>query len=555
MKKNLITSALLYINGEPHLGHMVGCLLPADVYARYRRLKDEEALFIGGTDEHGAAIEIAAQKAGKSYRDYCDELFAQHKSIYQDWNLSFDYLGRTSDVENHALVQEIFKTVDKAGFIEEKTMKQMYSIEDKRFLADRYIKGTCPHCGAEGVDGDQCESCTKLLDPMELKDPYSAISGSKNLEVRETKHLYLKLSSLQGDLESWIETKDWNKTTKSIAQKWLTEGLQDRCITRDLEWGVSVPKAGYEGKVFYVWFDAPFGYISMTQKWATENNKNWEDWWKSDQVDYTQFMAKDNVPFHTVFFPAVEIASKQNFHLVDDVSGVNYLTMEHRKFSKSKKVGVFASQAKSEFPIDYWRYYLTAHIPEGSDANFSFEEFIMMINKDLNDVLGNFVLRVMKFYIAKWGTKTPESPYLEPEIISKLESVTQDYKNAFDTKQFRKGMIALRSIWTLGNEYIAEKEPWSVYKTDPDQAKKMIETGLKLIGLFAVLAKPIIPESAEKIEKMITDESLKLPISDLKIWFESWSLKSEIEKPEAVFEKIDLGKVDELKAKYGGKKD
>ncbi|MHA1540941.1 MAG: methionine--tRNA ligase [Alphaproteobacteria bacterium] len=552
MKKNLITSALLYINGEPHIGHLAGCLLPADAFARFKRLKNEETLFIGGTDEHGTAIEIASKKAGKPFQDYCDELFEFHKKTYKEWNISFDFLGRTSDKKNHELVKKVFKEVDSAGYISEKTIKQIYSIDDKRFLSDRYIKGTCPHCKAEGVDGDQCEVCTKLLEPTELIEPYSTISGSKNLEIRETKHLYLKLSSIQGELEKWIAKKDWNKTTKSIAQKWLTEGLQDRCITRDLSWGISVPKTGYENKVFYVWFDAPFGYVSITQQWAEKNNTSWEDWWKKDDVNYTQFMAKDNIPFHTVFFPATEIASGENFHLVDNVNGLNYLNFENKKISKSKKIGVFASQASAEFPIDYWRYYLLSHIPESGDSNFSFSEFITLINKDLNDVLGNFVMRVMKFYIAKFGKKIAESPFLDDELLEKLTPLVNSYVDNFDNLKIRKTMENLREIWTLGNSYIAEKEPWAVYKTNPEEAKKIVETGLHLIGLFAVLAKPIIPESAEKISKMITDDSLKLPTGNLKTWFQSWKIKKEIEIPTAVFSKIDPKKADELKLKYGG---
>ncbi|MBN2676339.1 MAG: methionine--tRNA ligase [Alphaproteobacteria bacterium] len=552
MKKQLITSALLYINGEPHIGHMTGCLLPADAFARYCRLNGEETLFIGGTDEHGTAIEIASQKAGKSYRDYCDELFLNHKKIYEDWHISFDQLGRTSDEKNHLLVQEVFKSVEKAGFIEEKSIKQMYAIDENRFLSDRYIEGTCPYCGAEDARGDQCEACTKLLDPTDLINPYSKNTGSRNLEIRETKHLYLKLASLQNELEKWIDKKNWNKLTKSIAQKWLKEGLQDRCITRDLEWGVQVPKEGYENKVFYVWFDAPFGYISITQKWAEKNNQDWEKWWKKDDVNYTQFMAKDNVPFHTVFFPATEIASQQNFHLVDTVNGLNYLNFENKKISKSKGIGVFASQASEEFPIDTWRYYLISHAPESTDANFSFEEFIQVINKDLNDVFGNFVMRVMKFYISKWGSISPKSPFLDAEIIGKLTPLIKQYHENFQSLHLRKMCEILREIWTLGNEYIAEKEPWAMYKKSPEEAKKVIETSLKLIGLFAILAEPIIPESAHKIQKMVTEEKLLLPKEDLEKWFQSWVFKNEFEIPEQIFQKIDLKRLSELKEKYGG---
>ena len=309
MSKILITSALPYINGVPHLGHMIGCLLPSDVYARYMRMMGNDVLYIVGTDEHGTTSEVGALKAGMDVQSYCDMNHNRHFKTYKDFGLSFDFFGRTSSEQNKEMTYHIFEQLDKNGYIEERTIKQVYSVDDKMFLADRYITGTCPHCGYEKARGDQCENCTQVLEPTDLINAKSTISGSSNLEVRETKHLFLNLPKIEPLLKEWLITKEpfWPEVAYSIAQKWLKEGLQARCITRDLKWGFPVNKEGYEDKVFYVWFDAPIGYIGITKQWADEDpaNRNWKDWWyDAKNVRHIEFMGKDNVPYHSITFPA-----------------------------------------------------------------------------------------------------------------------------------------------------------------------------------------------------------------------------------------------------------
>ena len=363
MKKILVTSALPYINGEPHLGHIVGCLLPSDVYARFMRLKGYEVLYIAGTDEHGTTSEVGALKAGMDVQSYCDMFHQKHDKTYKDFNLSFDFFGRTSSEQNKEMTYMIFDALDKNGFIEEREIKQVYSVDDKMFLADRYITGTCPYCGYDKARGDQCENCTKVLEPTDLINPKSAVSGAANLEVRSSKHLFLNLPKIEPQLKEWLKTKEafWPEVAYSIALKWLKEGLEPRCITRDLKWGFPVPKKGFEDKVFYVWFDAPIGYIGITKQWSDEkpDERNWKDWWFEDKdVYYVQFMGKDNVPYHSITFPATLLGTQKNFKQVDFLKGASYLTFEGGTFSKSEHRGVFASDATKEFPADYWRYFL-----------------------------------------------------------------------------------------------------------------------------------------------------------------------------------------------------
>ena len=331
----LITSALPYINGIKHLGNLVGSMLPADVYARFLRQEGETVLFICGTDEHGTPAELAAREAGLDIEDYCQRQYERQAEVYQSFGLSFDYFGRTSSPENHDLTQRFYQSLDRNGLIEEQETSQMYSLEDERFLPDRYVVGTCPKCGYQSARGDQCENCTSVLNPTDLIEPRSAISGSTNLEVRSSKHLFLDLGLLSSKVRSWVdEHPNWSLLTRSIAKKWLDEGLQKRCITRDLSWGVPVPRPGFEDKVFYVWFDAPIGYLAMTKAWSDRESENWLEWWQeSDDVQYTQFMAKDNLPFHTIMFPAMTLGTGEPWKLADRIKGFNWLNYYGGKFS------------------------------------------------------------------------------------------------------------------------------------------------------------------------------------------------------------------------------
>jgi len=514
MARHLITSAIPYINGIKHLGNLVGSQLPADLYARYMRQRGHEVMFLCATDEHGTPAELAAAKAGKPVADYCAEMHAVQAEIAKGFRLSFDHFGRSSSPQNHRLTQHLAGRLAEAGLIREVTENQMYSNADGRFLPDRYIEGTCPNCGYDSARGDQCDNCTKQLDPVDLINPHSTISGSTDLEMRETKHLFLRQSALKDQLAAWIDSKtDWPVLTTSIAKKWLNDGdgLQDRGITRDLDWGIPVRKGdqdwpGMEGKVFYVWFDAPIEYIACAKEWADANGKpdaDWERWWRTDKgaddVRYVQFMGKDNVPFHTLSFPATMIGSGEPWKMVDYIKSFNYLNYDGGQFSTSRGRGVFMDQALEILPADYWRWWLLSHAPESSDSEFTWENFQSSVNKDLADVLGNFVSRVTKFCRSKFGEVVPEGgDYGEAELalVAELEEKLAAYQAHMEAMEVRKAAGELRAIWVAGNEYLQAAAPWAAFKEDPARAAAIVRLSLNLIRLYAVLSEPFIPDAS-----------------------------------------------------------
>lgn len=513
MKKYLITSALPYINGIKHLGNLVGSLLPADIYARYLRQRGEDVLCICGTDDHGAPAEIAAQEAKLPVKEYCQRMYETQKNIYARFNLAFDYFGKTSTESNKHLTQEIFNKLDENGYIVEKTIQQYYSVADKRFLADRHITGTCPKCNYALARGDQCDGCGALLDPTELINPRSSLNPSDTLELRETKHLFLDLPKLQPKVKEWTDSlADTSKVVSGIIRKWLEEGLEQRCITRDLDWGIPVPKPGYEDKVFYVWFDAPNGYISITIDWAKNIGKPevWKDWWQDPQaVDYTQFMAKDNVPFHAVMWPAILLGTAQSWKMVDYIKGFNWLNYAGGKFSTSQKRGVFTDTALELFPADYWRYYLMANVPESSDADFSFADFGNIINHDLADSLGNFTSRVLTLVEKYFAGKVPQynEADVDPELIRRTQDLCAKIDQAHSELKYREVISNMRLLWALGNEYITQQEPWKVAKNDLAAAGLTLTNCLHLLRIFAITAWPIIPGSAEQIYALVTSSA------------------------------------------------
>ncbi|MEU2513862.1 methionine--tRNA ligase [Streptomyces syringium] len=509
MARHLITSALPYINGIKHLGNMVGSMLPADVYARFLRQTGRETLYICATDEHGTPAELGAKELGLPVDEFCAQQHDAQKAIYEGFGLSFDYFGRSSSPENREITQHFARQLQKNGFIEERSIRQVYSLADGRFLPDRYIVGTCPHCGYDKARGDQCENCTRVLDPTDLIDARSAISGSSELEVRETKHLFLLQSKLQGEVEAWIDEhgKDWPILASSIARKWLTEGLNDRAITRDLDWGVPVPadtwpELAAEGKVFYVWFDAPIEYIGATKEWADQDpeNRDWKSWWyEATDVRYTQFMGKDNVPFHTVMFPATQLGTREPWKKVDYVKAFNWLNYYGGKFSTSQKRGVFTHDALELLPADYWRYFMMANAPESDDTSFTWELFSATVNKDLADVLGNFVNRVLSFSKKRFGEEVPagaEAGEAEATLGREIAQLLQEYEEHMEAMQFRKAAQALRALWSAGNSYLETKAPWLEIKTDPDAAALTLRTAMNLIYLYSIVSEPFIPASA-----------------------------------------------------------
>lgn len=568
MARHLITSALPYINGIKHLGNMVGSMLPADVYSRYLRQRGHDVLYICATDEHGTPAELAAQEAGLPVAEFCAQQHEAQKAIYDGFALAFDHFGRSSSQQNIEITQTIARELKSNGFIEERAIRQVYSLDDERFLPDRYIVGTCPHCGYDKARGDQCENCTRVLDPTDLIDPRSAISGSSRLEVRETKHLFLLQSKLAGEVEAWVDEhgKDWPVLASSIARKWLSEGLHDRAITRDLDWGVPVPADAWpelaaEGKVFYVWFDAPIEYIGSTKEWADLDpaNRDWKSWWYDVDTDvrYTEFMAKDNVPFHTVMFPATLLGTRDKWKKVDYVKAFNWLNYYGGKFSTSQRRGIFTDAALELLPADYWRYFLMANAPESDDTSFTWEHFAATVNKDLADTLGNFVNRVLSFSRKRFGDEVPagrEAGEAEAKLGEQIADLLAEYEGHMETLQFRKASAALRALWSAGNSYLEEKAPWLEIKTDQDGAALTLRTAMNLIHLYSVVSEPFIPASSAAMRSAFALDG------DTRAWFtadqaralDSVPAGTAFTVPPVLFAKITEEDLESYQERFGG---
>ena len=550
-KKYLITSALPYVNGELHLGHLVGCWLPSDVYARFCRAIGRDVLFICGADEHGTTAIVGAAKENMPVKEYNDKYYAKHLRAVADFNLSFDFYGRTHTQLQENLIHDLFKRLDEQGLIEERETIQPFSIDDNMFLADRQLVGTCPVCGYEKARGDQCDKCSSTYEATELINPRSTISGSTNIEMRPTKNLFFLASKMQDEWKKWLNehAPKWSKTASSIAHGWANEGLIDTSIKRDLSWGISVNKPGYENKVFYVWFDAPWGYVSISQA----ANKDWATWWKNPDCFYAQFMAKDNVKFHSVFFPEQELAMHDNWKTVDMLKSMNFLNFEDGKFSKSEGNGIFLDQAIDIAPSDTWRYSLMASAPETDDYYFKIDRFADTVNKDLNGILGNFVSRVCKLSAKNFGNFVPKSGSLDSDLENQINEKLNDLTTSLEKCEFRNAIFALRSLWSIGNEYMTEKAPWALVKDgNLDAAEHVLNNCFQLIDFYSRVSAPFIPDTAEKMQNIFADKH------DL-----SWPTKyekrvadgTEFTIPENLFERIDDDKVKFLTEKFCVKKD
>ncbi|MFD8424634.1 methionine--tRNA ligase [Streptomyces sp. NPDC059466] len=570
MARHLITSALPYINGIKHLGNMVGSMLPADVYSRYLRQRGHDVLYICATDEHGTPAELAAKERGIPVDTFCAQAHDAQKAVYDGFELAFDYFGRSSSEQNREITQHFARRLNENGFIEERAIRQVYSPTDGRFLPDRYVEGTCPHCGYDKARGDQCENCTRVLDPTDLINPRSAISGSTDLEVRETKHLFLLQSKLQHEVEAWVSRheEEWPQLASSIARKWLTEGLHDRAITRDLDWGVPVPadtwpELAAEGKVFYVWFDAPIEYIGATKEWADAapagETRDWKSWWyeADDTVRYTEFMAKDNVPFHTVMFPATELGVREPWKKVDYVKAFNWLTYYGGKFSTSQKRGVFTDHALDILPADYWRYFLIANAPESDDSSFTWEHFTATVNKDLADTLGNFVNRVLSFSKKRFGEEVPAGAAAgeaEARLGEEIAGLLAEYETQMEALQFRKAAAALRALWSAGNSYLEEKAPWLEIKTNPEGAALTLRTAMNLIHLYSVVSEPFIPASAKAMRSAfaLADDTAAWVSADEAKSLDAVPAGTPFTVPPVLFAKITDEDLESYKERFGG---
>jgi methionyl-tRNA synthetase len=598
MSRFLITSALPYVNGVKHLGNLVGSMLPADVHARFRRMQGHDVLFICATDEHGTPTELAALEEGVTPAEFCAKWHDLQKAHYAAFELSFDHFGRSSSPQNHALTQRFAQQLWEAGFMEERVTRQVYSHADKRFLPDRYVIGTCPHCGYDRARGDQCENCTRVLDPPDLINPRSAVSGSPDIEIRDSTHLFLRQSVFADKIRAWIDGKpDWPLLVTSIAYKWLDEGLQDRGITRDLEWGVPVnahewgpnPEgkkpnvAALAGKVFYVWFDAPIEYIASTWEWADAkaqaegrakaNDSEWESWWRApgaDDVTYVQFMGKDNVPFHTVGFPCTlfgineqqspdgtwKQTSNTPWKLVDRLKGFNWLNYYGGKFSTSSKRGVFVDTALELQPADVWRWRLVAAAPESADSTFTWQDFQNGVNADLANVLGNFVNRIMKFCEARFEGVVPDggSPGpVEEKLFADVDQRLKEIVAQHEAMEFRKAAVETRALWVLGNEYLQTAAPWTAIKTDRDAAALGVRMGLNLVALFAEVAAPFMPTSADTIRAGLgLTGKPAWPAGSARELLDRLPRGTAIRAPDVLFRKIEDTDVAAWEERFGG---
>ena len=541
----LITSALPYVNNRPHLGHLVGCILPADIYTRFLKLKGEEAIYICGADEHGTASERAAKEAGVSVQEWCDKLHGEHKKDYEWFNIEFTRFGRTSSKTNHEMTQHLFLRLWENGYISEKETEQLYCEHDKMFLPDRYVVGKCPYCGAETHAG-QCEGCGKLLEPTELLEPKCVVCGNEPI-VKTTKHLYLDLPKFEDKLTAWLEgNKHWKPNVRNWALS-LIPDLKPRPITRDLKWGVKVPLEGYEDKVFYVWFDAPIGYISITKNWADENGDNWERWWKDENTKLIHFIGKDNIPFHTVIFPSTLMGADEGFVLPYNVPAMEFLNYEGKKFSKSKGIGVFLKDVRDmPYPPDYWRLALMWMAPETGDTDFTWEGFAQSVN-ELADVYGNLVNRVLVLTKKYFNSTVPEHGEwtdADKEIIEKLKNAPDYVGNDLEVPKFREALKKAMEIARDVNTYLNSQEPWK----NPDRRNNVIYLSLVGLKTASIMLSPFIPE----ISKKVLD---KLSVNNPR-WQTAGELDlipgTEVGAPEIIVKKIDESEVKRWKEKFDG---
>jgi methionyl-tRNA synthetase len=550
VKKVLITSALPYVNNVPHLGNIIGCVLSADVFARYMRSLGNDVLYVCGTDEHGTATETKAREEGLTPKEVCDKYHALHAKIYEWFNCSFDCFGRTSTEEHKKITQSMFLDVYKNGFIKKKSVEQVFCKECDKFLADRFVEGQCPFCNYEKARGDQCEGCGKLLDPTDLVKPRCKYHG-EGIEIRESDHLFIDLPALSSKLKVWVYEQSvkgfWPSNALSFTNAWFKEGLKERCISRDLKWGVPIPLEGYENKVFYVWFDAPIGYISITASFRDD----WKDWWQSDVKMY-QFMAKDNIPFHTILFPASLIATGKPWNKLYHISSTEYLNYETGKFSKSSNVGVFGDNAiDSGIDSDVYRYYLLINRPENNDSEFTWKGFQERNNNELLANFGNFVNRALSFAHKNFDSKIPtKHSELFNLFRAEVNVAIDEFKGLMEEVKIRDGLKKIMHISKLGNQFFQEKEPWVLIKNDVDECGYVVYECLELVRKLAILIESYLPETSKKIFKMLNLREQKLV--DIK---EELDEGHKFNKPDTLFRKLEDKEIEELREKFAGGED
>ena len=508
-KRHTITAALPYTNGPIHIGHMAGVYVPADIYARYLRLKGDEVLFICGSDEHGVAISMKAKKDGITPKEVIDKYHGIIDKTFNDFGISFDYYGRTSSNVHHETAQEFFKAIHDKGGFETETTEQLYDAKEGQFLADRYVVGTCPKCQNPEAYGDQCESCGSSLNANDLINPKSAISG-ETPSLKTTTHWYLPLDRYEAFLRSWIlegHQKDWKPNVLGQVKSWLDDGLKPRAVTRDLSWGIPVPVDGGENKVLYVWFDAPIGYISATKEWAAKEGKDWAPYWQDENTELVHFIGKDNIVFHCIIFPAV-LKAMGSYILPKNVPANEFLNLEGQKLSTSKNWAVWLHEYLEDFPDqqDVLRYVLTANAPETKDNDFTWHDFQTRNNSELVAILGNFINRVMVLMKKYYESVVPdpnEFSTVDTGTLETLAAAPLKIGSLIEQYKFRAACQEMMQLARLGNKYLADEEPWKLIKTNPERVATIMHTAMQVAAGLAVLSEPFLPHTAKKLQNML----------------------------------------------------
>jgi len=553
MKRRLITSALPYVNNVPHLGNLIQ-VLSADVFARFCRLRGYETLYVCGTDEYGTATETKALEENISPRELCDKFHALHRDIYAWFEIAFDTFGRTSTPDHTEVTQSIFLDLDRNGYITSQSIEQLYCDSCHRFLADRYVRGTCPYCGYEGARGDQCEMCGKLLDPMELIDPKCVTCGATP-KPRKTTHLYIDLPAILPKLEAWMKEASvkgfWANNAIQMTQAWIRDGLHPRAITRDLKWGIPVPKKGYEDKVFYVWFDAPIGYISMTVSLAKQKNFDWKSWWQNpDEVELFQFIGKDNIPFHTVIFPSSLLGSGKPWTMLHHMSSTEYLNYEAGKFSKSKGIGVFGTDAmETGIPADVWRFYIFWNRPETSDYTFTWADFQEKVNGELIGNLGNLVNRTLTFVSRYYNGVIPEG---EPDAAfwKEVQKLEENVAEHLERAELRDAFRSIFAVSDLANKRFQDEAPWKARVEEPAKAASLMRDLCYVLKDLAIMTYPYMPKAAESLAGFLGLSFGQQGLS----WQELGpaGLPGTVRKPEMLFQKLEDDRISALRERYSG---
>ncbi|RLF45166.1 MAG: methionine--tRNA ligase [Thermoplasmata archaeon] len=548
--KIFIGVAWPYANGSLHLGHLAGCYLPADIFARFCRMTGKDVLMVSGSDEHGTPITITASNEGVSPKQIVDRYHREHTENMKTLGISFDLFTRTTAENHRRIVQEIFKTLYDKGYIYPREDEAFYCEHCRRFLPDRYIEGTCPYCGNKNARGDQCDECGKLLDPKDLMDVRCKLCGNTPV-LKKTKHMFFALSKFEEKLLLWMRDKNhWRANVKKFTENWIKNGLKDRAITRDIEWGIPVPVEGFEDKRIYVWFDAVIGYLSASIQWANEQKEpdKWQEWWKNKDAKHYYFLAKDNIPFHTIIWPSILMGYDENLALPYDVPANEYLRLEGEQFSKSRGLAIWIPDIIKKFDVDAIRYYLSINMPENRDSNWMWNDFVAKNNDELLGIYGNLVHRVLTFTWKNFG-KVPEQGELDEDdraMIKEIEKTSQEVTDHLSKCSFKKALRSIMSLAQKGNVYFAQKKPWETIKSDREKCGITLHVCIRLVKALSLLLAPYLPFSSQRVWEYL---GYKDSIHD-----HSWSEITEdveegreIKKPEPLFKKLSLEEIVEEK--------